>query len=929
MKNKIRRRRPNPADASVGLVEIGNRLHGERNVDRLGRLLVAETKRLLGATRVALLQGDAGALQGDAGALQILAAALPRGEDAATLLHAITPWLEHVRRTHATTLRHGPAGAAAVQQRSCLVAPLMAPAGLAGFLYADVDGSAGRFDAGSRDLLALLASQAGVALANARWAHGLVNEASEALEQQKASADILRVISSSVADTQPVFEKILESCRHLFGSDDTAVLLVDEHDVVVLGAYVGGFRDAVAATFPAPLAKSPAARAIRERCVANYPDVVNDPTVTRSVREVARLAGYQAMAYAPMLWGERGIGAIGVSRRKGSFSARELALLQTFADQAVIAIQNARLFNETKEALEQQAASGEVLSAISQSVEDPAPAFERILDACARLTPFQRMAIFLRQGDQVDLAAYRDNSPRQAELAAALKATFPQPFEQTPMALATHAQQTLFFGDVLNNAQAPESLRQAAQRMGSFSALVAPMWWAGRVVGSFHVARESHETFTAKEVALLRAFTEQAVIAIQNARLFRETNEALAQQTASADILRVISSSPTDVQPVFDAIVEAAVRLLVSESAYVLRTDGKTVTPVAGANAAGRIFPLVAPSMPVDADHNFPSRAILSKAMLHLPDWSAVSLPPIEQDVHDRFGLRSALFLPLMRGDECLGVLVFGRNQPREFKQKEISLAESFRDQAVIAIQNTSLFNETQEALERQTATSDVLQVISESPTNVQPVFDIIAERASTLTGAQYALALRADAGILHLASLHGVNEVGTHALRAAWPQPIQGSTSISSRAVRSRSVVNVADLLAETDAAYSPAMKQVCEAAGFRSGLSVPMLRDQQVIGAITVNRAAPGLFAAKEIDLLQTFARQAVIAVENVRLFNETQEALERQTASADILRVISSSPTNVMPVLDAITRTSLRLLSSSRASVMLREGDVLCIR
>ena len=191
-------------------------------------------------------------------------------------------------------------------------------------------------------LLETFADQAAIAIENVR----LFNETKEALEQQKASAEILSVISNSVADTGPVFEKILDSCKHLFGSDETAVLLVDDQGQVNLGAYLGKARDAVAATFPAPLDKSPAARAISERRVAHYPDVRNDASVTRAVRKVAELAGYQSMAYAPMMWDDKGIGAIGVSRAWGAFTDKELALLQTFADQAVIAIQNARLFGE-------------------------------------------------------------------------------------------------------------------------------------------------------------------------------------------------------------------------------------------------------------------------------------------------------------------------------------------------------------------------------------------------------------------------------------------------------------------------------------------------------------------------------------------------------------------------------------------------------
>jgi len=253
------------------------------------------------------------------------------------------------------------------------------------------------------------------------------------------------------------------------------------------------------------------------------------------------------------------------------------------------------------------------------------------------------------------------------------------------------------------------------------------------------------------------------------------------------------------------------------------------------------------------------------------------------------------------------------------FSEPEIAQLKTFADQAVIAIQNARLFSETQESLARQTATSDVLQVISESPTDVQPVFEIIAERAASLTDARYCLVTRLDGEQLHLVSLHGVNAAGTAALRAAWPQNVAESTAISARAIRQRGVVNVADLLALPDDQYAPEMKRACELAGFRSGLAVPMMRDQQVIGAITVNRAETGLYADKEVALLQTFARQAVVAVENVRLFNETKEALERQTASAEILRVISSSMADANPVFDKILESAARLTGSDFGMVM----------
>ena len=265
--------------------------------------------------------------------------------------------------------------------------------------------------------------------------------------------------------------------------------------------------------------------------------------------------------------------------------------------------------------------------------------------------------------------------------------------------------------------------------------LSVPMLRGGDLIGVITTWRREVRPFNERQIELIKTFAAQAVIAIQTARLFNETQEALARQTASAEILRVISSSPTDVTPVFSAVVEAAVRLLACDIAIVLRRDGKTYSPVAGATPVGPMVDMGPSNLPIDPDQNFPSRAIISKSMLHLPDWSAIELPPHERRIREALGVSSALYLPLLREHECLGVLVFGRERVNEFSGKEIALAESFRDQAMIAIENVRLFNETKQALEHQTATADILKVIAGSPSDVQPVFDAIADELQQASG--------------------------------------------------------------------------------------------------------------------------------------------------------------------------------------------------
>ena len=406
------------------------------------------------------------------------------------------------------------------------------------------------------------------------------------------------------------------------------------------------------------------------------------------------------------------------------------------------------------------------------------------------------------------------------------------------------------------------------------SSLHLPLLRGGECLGVLVLVRTTVGGFAEKEIALAQSFADQAVIAIENVRLFNETKEALEQQTATGEILRVISGSVTDTQPVFDAIVRSCQRLFAGKAVALAMPRGAMLESVAYAHdgkapeARGALDP-----WPLDRGSGA-GTCILDSRLIAVADTAqAASQFPRMPQLALAMGYHSALFVPLLRGGAAIGCLAILRAAAGEFDAQEVALAQTFADQAVIAIENARLFNETREALERQTATTEVLKVISESPTDVQPVFDVIAERASRLTGAQYALVFRFDGEMLHLASLHGVHDAGSDALHKAWPQRVEGSTSISARAIRTRAVVNVPDLLAESDADYAPSMKQLVEAAGFRSGLSVPLLREQQVVGAITVNRAEPGVYAEKEIDLLRTFASQAVVAIENVRLFNETQ--------------------------------------------------------
>ncbi len=391
--------------------------------------VVEEARALLGARRVLLV------LQTHSAPQRIAGAHLPKGERAEALLQAVTPWLMEARETQSGRLRHGPDGAAAIHQRSCLVAPLVAPQGLLGWLYADIEGRHGRFEAADLALLAMLASQATAALAHLRSEAALQREVEQRTAEakatqaaQQATADVLQLIGRSVADTGPVFDKILESCERLFASTSITLFLVNDAGQVefkrmhwtatgraqlgeeATAAITAGTR----AMYPVPLAGTLAELVFVRGDVLDFHDLVNNPKAPAYVRAGLQRIGIDcSMLTAPLLWEGRGIGTLGVSRDIGAafsgsegFSPSEHALLKTFADQAAIAIQNARLFNETKEALERQTATADILKVIARSPSDVQPVFDAIAASSNRLMDGLSTAVFRIVDASLHLVAF-------------------------------------------------------------------------------------------------------------------------------------------------------------------------------------------------------------------------------------------------------------------------------------------------------------------------------------------------------------------------------------------------------------------------------------------------------------------------------------------------------------------------------------------
>jgi GAF domain-containing protein len=413
----------------------------------------------------------------------------------------------------------------------------------------------------------------------------------------------------------------------------------------------------------------------------------------------------------------------------------------------------------------------------------------------------------------------------------------------------------------------------------------------------------------------------------ENARLRAELRAALARQTATSDILRVISQSPTDVQPVFDVIVERAVRLCGARMGRVYRYDGNLIhlvgghgLSVPGRDTAQQPFPRAA------ADDTIVGRVMLSRRPNTLADLNEdETVPALSRQMIEALGARSQVTMPMLLADEPIGAITLSWAEPRGYNDQTIMLLQTFADQAVIAIENVRLFNETREALERQTATADILQIIASSPSDVQPVFDAVAERAMSLLDCWSVLVTRFDGEHVHFGAARGALPDTEKFVRQRYPVRPNRETSLLGRSLLERTVVSSPDVQAEAD----PQLREYARKRGFHGELVVPLLRDDKVEGALVLTRAEPGLFAPREIELVQTFADQAVIAIQNARLFNETKEALERQTATADILKVIASSPSDLQPVFEAIAERSKRLVDALSTTVFRLVDGVMHLR